>query len=61
MKIGTQQRKSDLRTAIKDKCIECMGGPEQEGFRTFIAECTSCTCPLHDYRPYTNGHDSEEG
>lgn len=41
--------------AIKAKCAECMGCTREQaepGFRTLIRECSSKTCPLHDFRPY---------
>ena len=44
------------RQAIKAKCQECMGfhnAPAE------IRNCTSPTCPLFAYRPYTDGQTDE--
>lgn len=36
-------------TAIKAKCIDCMG---YEDVKTRVSECASEICPLWPYRPY---------
>lgn len=59
MKSSTPTKK-ELFESIKNKCKECMGGPEQDGWRTFIAECTSHNCPIHSLRPYQEGAEDEQ-
>lgn len=41
--------KASPRAAIKAACYRCMGF---EDVRNQIAECSSRTCPLWEYRPY---------
>jgi len=37
--------------AIREHCIECMGGRELgHGYRKRVAECSSIDCALHDFR-----------
>lgn len=38
--------------AIKIKCIDCMGGEEEPGYRQLIKECSSHGCSLREFRPY---------
>ena len=52
MKLGRQPSKQSLRDAIKAMCTQCMGGPEESGYRVEIARCSSIRCPLREYRPY---------
>jgi hypothetical protein len=55
--------KPTRKSAINAFCCYCMGctaveqgnGQEdhlEQGFRTFIRQCSAPACPLHDYRPY---------
>tara|TARA_A100001037_G_scaffold305395_1_gene345440 strand:- start:321 stop:563 length:243 start_codon:yes stop_codon:yes gene_type:complete len=41
--------KSPLK-AIREKCIECMGGRESDGYVKRIRECVSEDCPTYDLR-----------
>ena len=41
--------KSPLK-AIREKCIECMGGRESDGYVKRISECVSADCPTYDFR-----------
>jgi len=36
--------------AIREHCIECMGGRESEGHSKRINECNSPDCALYDFR-----------
>jgi hypothetical protein len=36
--------------AIREMCIECMGGRESEGYAKGIAECASSDCALFEFR-----------
>ena len=36
--------------AIREHCIECMGGRESEGHVKRISECGSPDCALYDFR-----------
>ncbi|MBT6716036.1 MAG: hypothetical protein HOB18_00140 [Nitrospina sp.] len=50
----TQQRKSIKHKtpvkAMRDKCIECMGGKDSEDYRRRIKECVSVDCPIFAFR-----------
>ncbi len=41
--------KSPLK-AIREKCVECMGGRESDGYVKRISECVSADCPTYDFR-----------
>ena len=36
--------------AIREKCIECMGGRESDGYVKRISECVSEDCPTYAFR-----------
>ena len=36
--------------AIREFCVECMGGRENEGYLKFIENCGSVDCALFDFR-----------
>ena len=36
--------------AIRENCIDCMGGRESEGHLKRITECASTNCALFDFR-----------
>ena len=36
--------------AIREFCIECMGGRESEGYLNRVNECVSPDCWLYDFR-----------
>ena len=42
--------------AIREKCVECMGGRESEGYVKRISECVSDDCPIYDFRQGKNPH-----
>ena len=41
--------KSPLK-AIREKCVECMGGRESDGYVKRISECMSLDCPTYEFR-----------
>ena len=41
--------KSPLK-AIREKCVECMGGRESAGYVKRISECVSPDCPTYAFR-----------
>jgi hypothetical protein len=45
--------------AIREMCIECMGGRENIGYKELIANCVSPDCALHDFRFGTNPYRSK--
>ena len=44
-----KKHKSPVK-AIRENCIECMGGKESEGHIKRISECGSSDCALFDFR-----------
>ena len=36
--------------AIREKCVECMGGRESDGYVKRISECVSADCPIYEFR-----------
>ena len=40
--------------AIREKCIECMGGRESKGYVKRISECVSADCPIYEFRHAKN-------
>lgn len=50
----TQRRKSVKHKspvkAMREKCIECMGGRDSEDYRRRIKECVSIDCPIFAFR-----------
>ena len=56
--------KSPLK-AIREQCVECMGGRESDGYVKRISECVSPGCPTYAFRfgknPYhTQSFTSEQ-
>ena len=47
--------KDKLYKAIRDQCIDCMGGEDTENLVQEIQGCTAPECPLYPYRPYQLG------
>ena len=45
--------------AVRENCIECMGGRESEGHLKRITECASTNCALFDFRFGTNPHHNQ--
>ena len=49
-----KQHKNPLK-AIREMCIECMGGRgSHQNYSKLIAECGSSDCALHEFRFGTN-------
>jgi hypothetical protein len=44
-----KKQKSPVK-AIRENCIECMGGYESEGHIKRISDCGSPDCALYDFR-----------
>ena len=53
-----KKQKKPVR-AIREFCIECMGGRESEGHLKRITECASTNCALFDFRFGTNPHHTQ--
>jgi|TARA_Y100000294_G_scaffold168749_1_gene179194 hypothetical protein len=45
--------------AIREHCIECMGGRDNTGYKELIENCVSPMCALYDFRFGTNPHRSK--
>ena len=46
--------------AIREFCIECMGGRGSgQNYTRLIEECASSECPIHDFRFGTNPHNKK--
>ena len=41
--------KSPLK-AIRETCVQCMGGRESDGYVKRISECVSADCPIYEFR-----------
>ena len=46
--------------AIREFCIECMGGRENEGYLKYIENCGSPECALFDFRFGNNPHHKQK-
>ncbi len=44
------KKKESPVKAIREMCIECMGGRENIGYKEINANCVSPYCALHDFR-----------
>lgn len=44
--------KHSRKRAIHLKCVECVGGKDEPGYREEIRRCFSYSCPLREFRPY---------
>jgi hypothetical protein len=54
-----KKHKSPVK-AIREKCIECMGGRGTgQNYNKLIKECASSECPTHDFRFGTNPHNKK--
>ena len=53
-----KKQKSPVK-AIREFCIECMGGQESEGHIKRINDCGSPDCSLYDFRFGTNPHHKQ--
>ncbi len=45
--------------AIRENCIECMGGRESEGYAKAIRECGSLNCAVFEFRFGKNPYHSQ--
>jgi len=45
--------------AIREMCIECMGGRNNKGYKELIENCVSSKCPLFSFRFGTNPYRSK--
>ena len=45
--------------AIREHCIECMGGRESESHMTRVSECGSPDCALFEFRLGTNPYHTQ--
>ena len=50
-----KKQKKPLK-AIREFCIECMGGRENDGYLKHIKNCVSLDCALFDFRFGNNPH-----
>ena len=46
--------------AIREFCIECMGGRENDGYLKHIKNCVSFDCALFDFRFGNNPHHKQK-
>ena len=54
-----KQHKNPLK-AIREMCIECMGGRgSHQNYSKLIAECGSPNCALHEFRFGKNPHHTQ--
>ena len=53
-----KKRKSPAK-AIREFCIECMGGRENDGYLKHIKNCASLDCALFDFRFGNNPHHKQ--
>ena len=54
----SRKHRSPLK-AIREKCVECMGGRESEGYLKRISECVSPDCPIYEFRHGKNPHHTQ--
>jgi hypothetical protein len=45
--------------AIREFCIECVGGRENEGYLKFIENCSSPECAVFDFRFGNNPYHTQ--
>ena len=50
MKSYIPKKYKNQTKAIREKCIECMGGRENEGYLKLISNCVSPECAVFDFR-----------
>ena len=53
-----RKHKSPLK-AIREKCIECVGGRESAGYLKLISECVSPNCPTYEFRYGKNPYHTQ--
>jgi len=54
----TKKQKSPVR-AIREFCIECMGGRDNKGSMKLVRECVSKTCALFEFRLGANPYHKQ--
>ena len=54
-----KKQKKPLK-AIREFCIECMGGRENDGYLKHIKNCVSFDCALFDFRFGNNPHHKQK-
>ena len=54
-----KKQKKPLK-AIREFCIECMGGRENDGYLKHIKNCVSLDCALFDFRFGKNPHHKQK-
>ena len=52
------KKKTDPVKAIREQCIECIGGRDNKGYKELIENCVSSECPLFSFRFGTNPYRS---
>ena len=52
------KKKADPVKAIREQCIECMGGRDNKGYKELIENCVSSECSLFSFRLGTNPYRS---
>ena len=45
--------------AIREHCVECMGGRDNKGYKELIENCVSSECSLFSFRLGTNPYRSK--
>ena len=50
MKSYIPKKYKNQTKAIREKCIECMGSRENEGYLKLISDCGSPDCALFEFR-----------
>ena len=50
MKSHIPKKYKNPTKAIREMCIECMGGRENEGYLKLISDCGSPDCALFEFR-----------
>ena len=54
------KKHKNLAKAIREMCIQCMGGRGTgQNYNKLIKECVSLDCPIHDFRFGTNPHNKK--
>ena len=46
--------------AIVGRCVQCVHGVDDEGWRERIRSCNPIACALHPVRPYQGGDEDED-
>jgi hypothetical protein len=54
----SRKHRSPLK-AIRENCIECVGGRESAGYLKLISECVSPNCPTYEFRYGKNPYHTQ--